>query len=175
MTVVAHSLGGLIALHLAAKNPGTVTRLVLFGPIEPPPEAGQKGLRARGKAVRDGGMGAVADTVIGATLAAATLQDHPEVTGFARELLSRQQPEGYALACEAAAASAEPEYEKIKSLVTIVSGAEDRVSAPATCESIANKLKSATVDIVSWDGVGHWHTLENPKGGSALIRKILGF
>ncbi|KAJ9351619.1 hypothetical protein DTO027B9_6206 [Paecilomyces variotii] len=54
VTVAGHSMGGLIALHLAAKLPEIVKRLVLFGPVKAPPEAGQKNLRARAKTSPEG-------------------------------------------------------------------------------------------------------------------------
>jgi 3-oxoadipate enol-lactonase len=171
--VAAHSLGCLIALHLAAKIPESVTRLVLYGPVKPPPEAGQNGLRARGRTVRDSGMIAVADTVIGASLSPTTLKSRPELVGFARELLSRQQPEGYALACEALAESTEPDWQKITAQVIIASGAEDKVGAPSACESIATSLKGAKkVEIVPFEQVGHWYTLEDSKGSVEVVQKI---
>lgn len=172
MTVLGHSLGGLIALHLAAKFPETVTRLVLYGPVKPPPEAGQNGLRARAKTVRDSGMVAVADTVIGASLSPATLKARPELVGFTRELLSRQQPEGYALACEALAESTEPEWSRITAKVVIVGGSDDKVSSPATVESIASNLTAAKKEVISFEDAGHWHALENPTGCIKAIEKV---
>ena len=171
MAVLGHSLGGLIALHLAAKLPEIITRLVLYGPVKPPPEAGQNGLHARAKTVRDSGMVAVADTVIGASLSPTTQKTRPELVGFARELLSRQQPEGYALACEALAGSSEPDWSRITAKVIIVSGSDDKVSSPAAVESIVSNLTSATKEVISFKEVGHWHTLENPSGCIQAIEK----
>jgi 3-oxoadipate enol-lactonase len=37
--VVAHSLGTIVALHLAAREPKTVRSLALFGPPLAPPDA----------------------------------------------------------------------------------------------------------------------------------------
>lgn len=157
-------MGGLVALSLAAKRPDIVKQLVLFGPVKTPPEAGQNGLKARAKAVREGGMAAVADTVISASLSPSTLASKPEVVGFARELLSRQHPEGYAQACEALASGPDPQWGKVTAKVTIVAGVDDKVSAGAVLDAItANLTNAETVNRVTFERVGHWHTLENPK------------
>ncbi|KAJ9192772.1 hypothetical protein DTO164E3_8231 [Paecilomyces variotii] len=167
VTVAGHSMGGLIALHLAAKCPELVKRLVLFGPVKTPPEAGQNNLRARAKTVRESGMAAVADTVIGASLSPNTLANKPEVIGFSRELLSRQSPEGYAQACEALAGGPDPQWDEIIAEVTILGGADDKVSPGLLLDSLNDSLANAKkVTRETWENVGHWHTLENPKGSA---------
>jgi pimeloyl-ACP methyl ester carboxylesterase len=117
-------------------------------------------------------MVAVADTVIGASLSPATLKARPELVGFARELLSRQQPEGYALACEALAESTEPDWSRITAKVVIVGGSDDTVSSPATVESIASNLTATKKEVISFEDAGHWHTLENPTGCIKAIEKV---
>lgn len=160
-------MGGLVALSLAAKRPEIVKRLILFGPVKTPPESGRNGLRARAKTVRDNGMAAVADTVIGASLSPNTLASKPEVVGFSRELLSRQSPEGYAQACEALADGPDPQWDKVTSEVTILGGADDRVSSGSLLDVLTSSLTNAKkVTRETWENVGHWHTLENPKGSA---------
>ncbi|GAE00170.1 fumarylacetoacetate hydrolase [Paecilomyces variotii No. 5] len=167
ITVAGHSMGGLVALSLAAKRPEIVKRLILFGPVKTPLEAGQNGLRARAKAVRDHGMATVADAVIGASLSPNTLENKPEVVGFSRELLSRQSPEGYAQACEALADGPDPQWDKITAEVTILGGADDKVSAGPLLDALtSNLIKAKKVTRETWENVGHWHTLENPKGST---------
>ena len=116
-------------------------------------------------------MAACADTVIGNALAAETLKSKPAIVGYARELLCRQNAEGYALACEALANGEDPEWSAIKAETTIISGAEDKVSAPATCKAISESLGGAKV--ITFEGVAHWHTLENAVEAAQVVKKAL--
>lgn len=161
-------------MHFAATYPEVSPTLVLFGPVRQLPQAGHEGTLARAANVRSKGMAAVADTVISNALAPETLKSRPELAGFARELLCRQDNEGYAMACDALAGAQDPEWSKIKAKVMIVSGAQDKVSAPATCSGIKEALGGTQVELTSWDGVGHWHTLENAKGAGELVKSVAG-
>lgn len=171
--MVAHSLGGLIALHLSARIPSLVSRLILFGPVKSPPQVGRDGCKARAESVRKGGMAAVVDAVIAGALPLQLLRNRPEVVGYARELLSRQDPEGYALACLALGTSEDPLWSKIEAEVIVVSGEEDKVSSPHTCKEIVRDLHQSKAKLISWKGTGHWHTLEAPLDCRKLILESL--
>ncbi|KIW72214.1 hypothetical protein PV04_00424 [Phialophora macrospora] len=169
VNVVGHSLGGLVALHFAAKAPDKVKALVLFGPISPPPEAGQQALKGRAAAVREKGMAGIADTVVGNAFAAESYKSRRGEVALAREMLTRQDPEGYALACEAAANSIAPDFGSIKGKVVVVSGKEDKVSTVQAGEATTQKLGSnATQEVI--DGVGHWHMLEAKEKAVEIIK-----
>lgn len=156
--VVGHSLGGLIALHLAARRPDLISKLVLFGPFKAPLPADQAGCKAHAEAVWSGGMAAAADTVVQNALSAETLQDCGEVVGFARELLSRQNVEGYALACLALGNAQDPLWSLIKTNITVVSGSEDKVSNPDVCWSIVDFIEDS--EQATFVACSHWHMLE---------------
>ncbi|KAE9376458.1 alpha/beta-hydrolase [Stipitochalara longipes BDJ] len=173
ITVVGHSLGGLVALTLASKYPSLVSKLVLFGPVKPPPQAGKDGLNARASTVRDAGMAKVADTVISNAFAPKTLKERTEIVAFAREMLCRQDPEGYALACEALASSQDPDWRAVKADTKILCGKEDKVASPAVCEAIKANLTFAKVELETWENVGHWHMLENVSGSAKVLRKVM--
>jgi pimeloyl-ACP methyl ester carboxylesterase len=171
LTVVGHSLGGLIAMHLATRQPDLITKLVLFGPVRAPPPAGQAGCTARAAAVRSGGTAAVADAVVQNALSATTFRDRWVVAGFARELLSRQDSEGYALACLALGHSQDPQWARIRAKLTVVSGSEDKVSSPAVCQSIVVAVEDAS--LVTLEDCGHWHMLEDSKASIEVLRSAL--
>ncbi|KAF2110191.1 Alpha/Beta hydrolase protein [Lophiotrema nucula] len=175
VAVVAHSMGGLVAFHLAAKRSDLIKRLILFGPVSAPlPELGQERTRARAETVRQGGMLAVADTVVSNALAKATLEENLAVVGFAREMLTRQDKEGYAQACYALAAAEAPEWSRIRASTTIVSGKEDKVSTVEIGEKIRGFLTHlSNIEVVAWAGVGHWHMLEAPAKAATVVRTAM--
>ncbi|EXJ83055.1 hypothetical protein A1O1_06673 [Capronia coronata CBS 617.96] len=169
---VGHSLGGLIALHLASKQPQLISSLVLFGPVRPPPPAGQTGLKARGSLVRKDGMVAVADTVVANAFAAESYVSRRAQVTLARELLTRQDPEGYALAVEALAASSLPAWEPLRGKrILILSGSEDKVSTVEAGQGSVKDIGSEAEQKVL-QGVGHWHMLEDATASVQAIREI---
>lgn len=169
---MGHSLGALISLHLAAKRPEVVQGLVLFGPVRPPPEAGQKALAARSAAVREHGMVAIADTIVANAFAPDSFINRKGELALAREMLMRQDPEGYALAVEALAQSSLPTWNEIKCKVVILSGEDDRVSTVAAGAVTKMDIGDNAQQLV-WKGVGHWHMLESPDASVMAIRSLV--
>src|ERR1700740_1420 len=94
--VVGHSFGTLIAQHIAARHPDRVASLTLFGPILEPQDAARERLRARAATARHEGMSAVADQLIGSSLASATANDNPVAVAVVRESHMPQDAEGFA-------------------------------------------------------------------------------
>ncbi|OTB17017.1 hypothetical protein K445DRAFT_21209 [Daldinia sp. EC12] len=158
--VVGHSFGGLISLHLAAKRPDIVKGVVAFGPVKPPPEAGKKALAGRAATVRNKGMGAVADVVVSNAFSPKSLVNKKGEVALAREMLTRQDPEGYALALDALGGSSEPAWKRIKANVLVVTGEEDKVSTATAGANIVEDIGSGAKQIFLKD-TGHWHMLES--------------
>lgn len=158
--VVGHSLGTLIAQHLAARHPSAVSSLVLLGPIRAQGDAAKTGTRARAATVREKGMVAVADTIATNATAAAARAANPLVFGTVRELVLGQPAEGYALACEALAAAENPDLSRITAPVLLVAGADDKVSTEASRAELAQGL--ARCEIAVTPDCGHWTVTEAP-------------
>ncbi|KAI1737927.1 Alpha/Beta hydrolase protein [Xylaria scruposa] len=171
VVVVGHSLGGLISLHLAAKVSHAVKAMVLFGPVCPPPAAGQTALAGRAVAVRKVGMAAVADTVISNAFASESLANRLGEVALAREMLTRQDPQGYALAVEALINSTLPELNCISAPTKLVSGAEDKVSTVESGKSLVTYM-GVHAEHISLPGVGHWYMLEAPARCVEIIKSL---
>ncbi|HWP74449.1 MAG TPA: alpha/beta fold hydrolase, partial [Methylomirabilota bacterium] len=65
--VAAHSLGTIVAFHLAVAAPRLVRSLALFGPVLCPPDSARPAIRARGEKARaegEAGMQAIADALV---------------------------------------------------------------------------------------------------------------
>ncbi|OJJ69693.1 hypothetical protein ASPBRDRAFT_46050 [Aspergillus brasiliensis CBS 101740] len=165
VTVIAHSMGSLVALKLALQHPGLISKLILMGPPPNPlPEAGRQGSNARAALVRKEGMLAVVDAIVQAGTSAYVQQNKPLSICAVRASLLGQDPEGYAKACAALAASADDPLD-IKSLripVSIVTGEEDKVSPPALCQKYSETTGGGHVDVLK--DVGHWHLFEDVEG-----------
>ncbi len=104
--VVAHSLGTIVAAHLAAREPRMVRSLALFGPLLAPPDAARANIRGRGDKARSegvAGMQAIADALVQSATSAETKAKRHAAVAFVRETVMRQDPEGYARTCDALA------------------------------------------------------------------------
>lgn len=156
--VVGHSVGTLVVRALAARHPQKVSKLALLGAVREPAEAGRQAQRDRAALLREQGTAAVAPAVVANALSETTRRDKPEVAAFVRELVMRQDPEGYARNCEALANATDPGPVDPKLPLLLVTGADDKVGPPDASSELAAAHGNATVEIVP--GVGHWTALE---------------
>lgn len=171
--VISHSMGCLIGLDLAIKNPGLVSKLVLLGPPPSPvPEAGRSGSVARAATVRENGMGAVVEAVVSAGTSAKSKEQNPLAIAAVRLSLLGQDPEGYAKGCTALAGASEAlAVVHVKARTLIITGEEDKVSPPAVCEKYAADLKAEKLHVLPQ--VGHWHVFEDLAGVSNAVAAFI--
>jgi 3-oxoadipate enol-lactonase len=161
--VVAHSMGTVVAQHLAIKHPELVRSLALFGPLLAPPEQGRAGIQARAALAREKGIAGVqeiADAIVKGATSAETKAQRPVALALVRESVMRQSPEGYAQSCEALARAQAAEVEKISVPTLLVTGDEDGVGQPAAVKAMGERIAGSEVKVLS--GCGHWTTFEKP-------------
>lgn len=169
--VVGHSMGTLVVRELAARHPQKVSALALLGAVREPAEAGRQAQRDRAAVLRTQGTAAVAPGVVANALSETTRRDKPEVAAFVRELVMRQDPEGYARNCEALAGATDPGPVAPGLPLLLVTGTDDKVGAPEVSQEIADAHGSATVEVLP--GVGHWTALEAAGPVTDLLLKFL--
>jgi pimeloyl-ACP methyl ester carboxylesterase len=174
LTLVAHSMGCLVALKCAQDNPGLVSKLILVGPPPNPlPSAGSQGSHVRAALVRAEGMDAVVDAVATAGTSQKTKTSNPLALSAVRLSLLGQSAEGYAKACSALAEATDAlDLESIKAETLIITGAEDKVSSVEVCERYKKRLPNV-VGLEVLQDVGHWHVFEDPAGVSQALGKVL--
>jgi 3-oxoadipate enol-lactonase len=156
--VIGHSMGTLVVRTLAAQHPALVSRLVLLGAVAEPADAARQAQRDRAATLRKDGTAAVAPGVVANALSETTRRDKPEVAAFVRELIMRQDPEGYARNCEALAAATDPGPVDPGLPLLLITGSDDKTGPPEVSQAIASAHGSATVTVI--DGIGHWTALE---------------
>ncbi|OJJ41926.1 hypothetical protein ASPWEDRAFT_147982 [Aspergillus wentii DTO 134E9] len=170
-TLVAHSMGCIVALQFALLYPDLIEKLVLIGPPPNPlPDAAINAFHSRAGLVREQGMTPVVDAVVGAGTSAATKSSNPLAVTAVRLSLLGTHPEGYAKACTALAGCQQLPVEEISCKTLIITGEEDKVSPATVCASYAEKLHTETVILKD---VGHWHVFEDVSGVSEAIRAFL--
>jgi 3-oxoadipate enol-lactonase len=169
--VVGHSMGTLIAAHLAATRPERVSKLALLGALRAQTEQAKQATRQRAATVREKGMEAVAPGIVAAATSERTRRDHPALAAFVREMLFRQDPRGYAACCEALANAAGPACTDIRAPALLIAGSEDKTSPPELSETLAKEIPSARVEVIP--DIGHWHAVEAAGQVTAALRDFI--
>jgi len=172
--VAAHSLGTIVAFHLAVAAPGLVRSLALFGPLLAPADAIRGGIRARGEKARtegEAGMQEIADALVQAATSSETRAKRPTTVSLVREFLMRQSPDGYARTCDALAAAQPADVTKITCPVLLVTGDEDGVAPAQAVRQIAERIPRCRLEILR--GCGHWTTIEKPDECTDRLRQFL--
>jgi len=169
--VAAHSMGTIVAAHLAAAEPAKVASLALFGPLLAPHDQARANLRLRAKKVLAEGMQSTADALVQASLSSETKQKRHAAVALVRESLMRQDPDGYARSCEALAAMQPADCAKIRCPALLVTGDEDAVAPPQSVRMMGAKIDASRVEVLR--GCGHWAPVEKPEECISLLSKFL--
>ena len=160
------SLGGMVGLWLAANAPERVDRLVVCGTAARMPRP--EDYAARAKLVRQQGMAAIADGVIGRWFTPAFAPRRPDVVAWIKSLLLATQPEGYAGACEAVGSmDLREDLPRIGARTLLIAGAEDPATPPELSREIARRITSAEVVVIP--GASHLATVEQPEAFTGQI------
>lgn len=166
-----HSLGTIVCMHLAVREPGMVRGLALFGALLAPPDSARASLRQRAERARGEGMHNITDAIVQATLSSSTRQTQGVAVAAVRESLMGQSPEGYAQTCGALAETQPADVSQIQAPALLVTGDEDPIAPPQGLRALASKMQNARVEVLP--RCGHWTTYERPAECAALLRDFL--
>lgn len=169
--VVGHSLGSLIAQHLAAEYGTLVSRLVCLGALIEPSDAARQALRGRAAAIRRDGIAPIADQVMTNGTSPETRARNPAAAAFVRESVMRQSPEGYARLCEALADAYAANHARIACPTLVMTGEDDQTAPPAVARLLAEKIPGAVVRILP--RCGHWPSIEKPEEVGREVRAMV--
>ncbi len=160
------SLGGAIAMWVAANAPERVERLAVcfssayFG--DP------SGWLARAATVRAQGTGAIAEAVVGRWFTDAMRHERPDVIERMRAMIAATPAEGYAACCEAMSrVDLREALVHITAPTLVLSGSEDPATPPAHGRLIAAGIHDAR--FVELAGAAHLGNIERADEFNALL------
>jgi pimeloyl-ACP methyl ester carboxylesterase len=164
------SLGGYVALALAARHPERVAALVLADTRaeDDAPEA-RSGRHASAVRVRTEGAGGFLDEFTPRLVAPG---DHASL-GAARAIADAQDPEAIARALEALAGRADrrPDLPGMAVPALVIVGSEDVLTPLACAQALVEGLPDAELVVIP--GSGHLSALEHPTAFSEAVRGFL--
>lgn len=170
-TVCGLSVGGMIALGLAAERPDLVARLVLSDTAH---KIGTPDVwDARIRTIRDGGgIEGLADAVMERWFSASFRRDRADEVALWRALLTRTPLEGYVGTCHVLRdADLTDVCKRIEQPTLCFGGAEDGSTPPALMRQMTSLISNAEFHEIP--GVGHLPCVEAPDTVATLIIDFL--
>ena len=172
--LVGHSLGSIVAMHYASQYPD-VAALILIGAGRSAAHIPATVERMTGLATKAReGVEGIRDSTIDNNVAPSSSD---LVRTIVRQIISSQDPEGYAATCEAVAATShvDPDYAAIKCPTLLVVGDQDKISPLSRSQELQNLIgagedKKSRIEIVH---SGHQHVLEDTAGVVRAMNSIL--
>lgn len=157
VVVVGHSMGGIVASHIASTDASNrIKAVILIGPVNPSAGAAEV-FSKRIAVVEKDGMEPLAASI---PTAATGTKASSVVHAFIRALLLGSSPAGYMSLCSAIATAKVPQYGAINVPVLALAGEEDKSAPLEGVKAILDGYASVKKDLKILSGVGHWHVLE---------------
>lgn len=171
VTLVGHSMGSLVAQHIAHTAPDTVDQLGLVGGISyfQPPTA--DAYRERATIVEESGMDALVDPWLEGAVSPQSHAIHSGMTGLLRGMFLRNEPAFYAKACRALADAPKIRRDEIGQPTLMVTGAHDRSTPLAMAEELRASIPVSRLKVLP--DAGHWLPVEAPGPLAATLLEFL--
>jgi len=162
------SMGGMVGQWLGANAPERFNKIVLANTSCYYPDP--TNWHNRIKAVREGGLRAVADAVIGGWLTADFREREPETAAKMKAMLLASPVEGYLAACEALSTLDQRALlPKIQSPVLVIAGRQDNATPVSAGELIRSGIPGASMTLLD---AAHISNVEQPH---AFTEALVGF
>ncbi|MDA8296130.1 MAG: 3-oxoadipate enol-lactonase [Actinomycetota bacterium] len=160
------SIGGMIAMSVAARAPGRVGSLVLActaAQFSPPAAWDERAAHVRAK-----GVASLTDGLFARWFTEPMRREQPELLARVAAMLASCDPEGYAGCCEAiAGADLTASLGAIEAPTLVIAGSEDPVSTPETGLRLAQAIPVADFSVLS--GAAHLANLAHPDRFADLV------
>ena len=170
--IIGHDLGGVVAQHLAAHDPGMVDRLILCGTTPTYNEDDQALWRQHAAAARRTGTATVALSLEADWFAPAFRASNPPALRQMRDSFDACTPEGIAVACEALASADLIEFAgAIYARTLVLVGDSDTLAYREAADWLAQSIAGAKLAFVPH--AAHMPMLEQPGWMTEVLRAFL--
>lgn len=162
------AMGAAICLAFAARHPGRVRSVAVSSPTscEPLPQAFRDGLAARERAIREGGMRAVAETSLRGAYPEILRQVAPERFARFRSRWLGNDPDSFIALNRLLPTDIGPELCRVACPALVIGCAHDPIRSPADTLRVAKAIpRSRFVEADS----GHFLHLQSPEKWAALV------
>ena len=163
------SMGGMVGVWLGMHHPRRFSRLALchIAVWTPPRESWE----ARIKAVREGGMEAIADSILERWFTPQFRESRPDEVQHVRAVLLANDPAGYAAACAAVRdIDLRDRLGLIESPVLVVVGARDQATTPERGQYVVERIPGAQKVVLD---TAHLSNVEDPEGFNRVVLPFL--
>ncbi|MEE8599672.1 alpha/beta fold hydrolase [Euzebya tangerina] len=171
VSLVGHSLGSLVAQHVAVEKSESVDQLVLLGGISWFEPDTKKAYEERAALVEKDGLDAIIDTWLPGAMAPRTQGKLPQLVGLLRDLILRNDPKAYANSCRALAKMPRINRQDIGQPTLLLVGDHDRSTPLAMTEELHAEIPVSRVQVIPT--AGHWAMLEQPDAIAAALLQHL--
>jgi 3-oxoadipate enol-lactonase len=160
------SLGGMVSMWVAAHHPARVDRLVVccatahFSSSAPWVE--------RAAAVRAGGTGRIADSVVARWFTPGFGARHPELVAAMRAMIAATPAQGYAACCDAIGRiDLRADLAAIRAPTLVIAAADDTAIPPDNSFELARAIAGSRLEVVAQ--AAHLANVEQPQKMTDLI------
>ncbi len=162
------SMGGMVGQWLGAHAPERFDKIILANTSCHYPDP--TNWLNRIKAVKEGGIAAVADAVIGGWLTADFREREPQITARMKAMLTASPVQGYLACCEAISTLDQRALlPKIRGPTLVIAGRHDMATPVASGELIRSQIPGASMTILD---AAHISNVEQPE---AFTDAMIGF
>jgi 3-oxoadipate enol-lactonase len=162
------SMGGMVGQWLGANAPDRFNKIILANTSCYYPDP--TNWHNRIKAVREGGLAAVAEAVIAGWLTADFREREPDVTARMKAMLLASPVDGYLAACEALSTLDQRALlPKIESPVLVIAGKQDNATPVSASEFIRANIPGASMTLLD---AAH---ISNVEQSHAFTEAVVGF
>jgi len=162
------SMGGMVGQWLGANAPDRLDKIILANTncYYPDPT----NFLNRIKAVKEGGIAAIADAVIASWLTASFREREPQTAAWLNAMLLASPVEGYTACCEALSTLDQRDLlARIKSPTLVIAGRQDMSTPISAAEFIRDRIAGASMTILD---TAHVSNVEQPQ---AFSDAVIGF